>query len=693
MRTLQILALLLLLAGNGLASSCSGQGRVPAEPQLAAPGKPQLPTPQQLEKRAVSATFPHFRLASDFVPDATVRTLPGLALGQRIFQPDYDSAGSGSGPAWAVYGILLSDYSGPDEIHLDWASAPAAADTYIGIANFSTKRWDWSQPADVSLVGTALDPDHTSATDVLYIAVLLTGTSEAVLNWVRAGGNIAPIVSFDASVRAGFGSVTSTLVASGVDPEGTPVQFEFDAFGSGSFADNGASGIVADVLYASPGAYHPVVRVTDGDGGVSEETITIGVGWVHSYGGSGYEGLNAAAPYAGGALLAAGITNTWTPAFDRGLIAAWQPTGNFANGNNFGNASATSEFTCLKTNVNNFAIIGGFTAEPPDFDQDHYVALLNQTGTILYQKLISSPDSESGMDAAIDDSANAVVVCSYGTGGDTGLLLLRIDTGGSIVLQKLLSGSGPLSDPRVHLDQAGNIYICAGMDRSPLPGNDIVAMQLDPAGVLQWARRLNTPFRAELRGMVADADALYISGTINAEMPGVADGGYLACIGLDGQFGWNRRLDFGNPNAGWTRLTIDQRNGELMLCGITSNQGGADFSLCGLLARYSNVGELLYINAYNQPNINNQFIDIAYDRDGGFYVVGSGQGVTGDFYEPSYTAFNDVLGWESISLTIADAVAAITNWDAAFAANDAPPPVFDAPAGSSDAIVMRWFQP
>ena len=693
MRTLYCLVLLMLLAGTCLSASCSGQGKASPQPRLIVPGSPQLASPAELKQRTVSSTFPFFRQASDFLPGATALTLPGLALGQHIFQPDLDGGGSGNGPAWAVYGITLADFSGPDEITLDWASAPAASDAYFGVANFSSKRWDWRSAANVSLVTDTINADHISPTEVLYIAVLLTGTDEATLNWVRAGGNIAPLVTFDASVRGGFGSLTSTLVASGVDPEGTPVSFAFDVYGSSSFTDNGPSGIVADVLYDSIGAYHPVVRVTDGDGGMTEESITIGVGWVHSYGQSGYEGLNAATRYVGGALLAAGITNSWTPAFDRALAAAWQPNGNFANGNNFGNATASSEFTRLATNENNFVMLGGFTAEPPDFKTDHFVALVSSTNLVIYQKLIGTAEYETGLDVALDSSANAVVVCGYDNGGEMDLLVLKIDSGGSVVMQKLVTGTGAFLDPQLQLDSAGNIYISALMDRSPDPGRDIVVMQLDPTGVLQWARRLVVPFSAELRGMIADEQSLYVSGSIHAEMPGVTDGAYLACIGHDGSFKWNHRLGLGNPNSSWSRMAIDERNGDLLLCGITFNQGVGDSSLCGLISRYSSSGALLYISAYNQPNINNQFLDIDYDGDGGFFIVGNGEGVTGEFYEPAYTETTDTLAWETISPLVADTAASISNWDGALASNDVPPPVIDSPTGTTDALAMRWFQP
>ena len=78
--------------------------------------------------------------------------------------------------------------------------------------------------------------------------------------------------------------------------------------------------------------------------------------------------------------------------------------------------------------------------------------------TFVYQSTIAEPGFEGGRDLVVDDAANAYVVSrSYDSNND--VLITRLDPGGNVVWERLLSGSAHDFGTGIAIDANNDIYV------------------------------------------------------------------------------------------------------------------------------------------------------------------------------------------------------------------------------------------
>lgn len=183
-----VLAILLL----SLSGACSGQaGPGPAQQsRRAAPGGSAafLPAPSAL--RAGSFTDLAREKTGDYYTYIGGGFEDHLSInGSNLqFSPEWGASVPPSlvDAARAMYDFNLTDYDSLAEVSLSWLSAPAAADMWIGGANFAANRWDW-----VNAAGFAAFPappaDYLGPTGHAFVALVLLGTAPAELISIRYG--------------------------------------------------------------------------------------------------------------------------------------------------------------------------------------------------------------------------------------------------------------------------------------------------------------------------------------------------------------------------------------------------------------------------------------------------------------------------------------------------------------------------
>jgi len=192
------LGVFLIAAGLCALSACSAaksQQLLAAEqiePTSAAPGQPWLDTPVRL----AAQTVPQQPMA--FIQCRVLYAAYGLEQHpaqhvtadehRAVFAPAWpDEAPQLADLAYSLFTFDMTYFDGPAVISLNWEGvAPPDNDLFVGLGNFVRDRWDWRQPVDSGLELEALSP-YIDANKRLLLAVALTGSQPATLNYVRIG--------------------------------------------------------------------------------------------------------------------------------------------------------------------------------------------------------------------------------------------------------------------------------------------------------------------------------------------------------------------------------------------------------------------------------------------------------------------------------------------------------------------------
>jgi hypothetical protein len=188
------------IAACALGLGLAGCGQTPAGASAdRAPGPDNglarlLPPPGGLKRTAATQVL--LRPGSAYEP-----ALPHNRVAPLGAAAQYDALYSGgwdplSNLAYAVYAFNLTDYAGPEELHLTWDSSAGFEHAWIGLANFSRGRWDWQAiPAasgGESLLALASGDYVLPATQDMYVAVAFTGATSWVLRQLHIGDVAQP---------------------------------------------------------------------------------------------------------------------------------------------------------------------------------------------------------------------------------------------------------------------------------------------------------------------------------------------------------------------------------------------------------------------------------------------------------------------------------------------------------------------
>lgn len=194
-----------------------------------------------------------------------------------IFSPSWDQAGNAGAAdlAFAVYAFSLEGYSEAPQISLGWNSPVDASNVYLGVGDQKRHSWSWftSNTDNFILLSMANFLDNNGR---LVIAVVLAGTEEKELDWVRIGENILPVADLDADQTSGDMPLTVTFDSTGsYDVDGGIGLVHWDFDGDGISEDTTMGPGIKQFEYTSAGTFDAKVRVGDGDGGEDAAVVQI----------------------------------------------------------------------------------------------------------------------------------------------------------------------------------------------------------------------------------------------------------------------------------------------------------------------------------------------------------------------------------------------------------------------------------
>ncbi len=117
--------------------------------------------------------------------------------------------------ARASFAFDIPGYYLPAEINLGWTDPPTPSNLWIGMANWGRDRWDWYQgtASRVPVNGLAA---YQSAEHGVLVAMVLLGTQQATLDWVRVGPKLWTIEALTSG--GDYGQYSSLALDSGDRP-------------------------------------------------------------------------------------------------------------------------------------------------------------------------------------------------------------------------------------------------------------------------------------------------------------------------------------------------------------------------------------------------------------------------------------------------------------------------------------------
>ncbi len=220
---------------------------------------------------------------------------------------------------------------------------------------------------------------------------------------------------------------------------------------------------------------------------------------------------------------------------------------------------------------------------------DIYIARFDSFGNMLWQRFYGGSGSDFGKSIqqttdggfivnAYYGSSNSGTITGMNTNGGSDFLVMKLDSNGNIMWQKLLGGAS--SDEAYSIRQTTDGgYIAGGISTSSNTGTltgltnngnfDYLVIKLDATGTLQWQKMLGGSLRDDYKELRQVTDGGYILAGYSAS----SNTGTMAGLNTNGNEDyWIVKLD-GSGNTSWQKLLGGSANDEANSVQATSDGG------------------------------------------------------------------------------------------------------------------------
>jgi hypothetical protein len=182
-------------------------------------------------------------------------------------------------------------------------------------------------------------------------------------------------------------------------------------------------------------------------------------------------------------------------------------------------------------------VLGGYLYTAAADQIDHLVLKLDTDGTLLWDWIFRG----SGIDyvqSVVSAGGGSILVAgateSFGAGG-ADWHLLKLDSSGALIWNKVYGGSRDEGFPVARTAGDGG-FVVAGPSTSGSPNGDqpgLLLLRLDSAGSISWQQRFQHPTLGATGGVVVRGDELAVYGMLAQSFED--EGGDLLALGLDVQ--------------------------------------------------------------------------------------------------------------------------------------------------------------
>jgi hypothetical protein len=234
----------------------------------------------------------------------------------------------------------------------------------------------------------------------------------------------------------------------------------------------------------------------------------------------------------------------------------------------------------------------------------------NKNGTIQWQKSLTGVDSY-GFSVDVDSSGN-VYACGQITSGAGDFLIVKYDTNGNLLWQRSLGGSSADLGNRLVVDTSGNIYVAAQTESQGAGNRDLLILKYNTSGSLLWQRVLGGAIIDTATDISIDSSGnCYVVGSIDSSASGV-----IVKYNTNGTLVWQRSL-IGNTNQ-LRGIAVDS-SGNSYAVGVLDT--GAQYDM--LIVKYDTNGNLQWQKSLGSSSLFDSSYNICLDNLGYFYIAGT----------------------------------------------------------------------
>ena len=241
----------------------------------------------------------------------------------------------------------------------------------------------------------------------------------------------------------------------------------------------------------------------------------------------------------------------------------------------------------------------------------------------LFQKTWGGSGIDFGRGVAIDSSGNVYTTgytFSFGPGhpGRSALTLLKYNQTGTLIWQKIWSGSGNGTDSGsgVAVDSSGSIYVTGATTSFGAGLDDVLLLKFDSSGSLLWQKTWGGSGNDLGQGVALDSSGnAYVSGFSTSFGTNIALA-VLLKFSPSGNLLWQRT--WGSMGEYGRGVAVDS-SGNIYQTGYTNSTGGGGFNL--FLLKYNSTGSLIWQKTWGGTSLDFGY-GVAADSSGNAYLTG-----------------------------------------------------------------------
>lgn len=228
---------------------------------------------------------------------------------------------------------------------------------------------------------------------------------------------------------------------------------------------------------------------------------------------------------------------------------------------------------------------------------------------------------------AIDSAGSALLAVSVhgATAGDSGVAVIKLDTVGNLLWQRMWDGELEEWPIAMVIDKLDNVYITGiAHDFRTEYTSDCFIVKYSSDGELIWSRYYGSFDTTERTQGICldDSNAIYMSGFVSPDDQGIEDS-FICKVGSDGAVLWQKQWG-GSQQEFRCFVACDSDDNPYLLTDTYSfGAGGQDIALI----KYSQAGEIIWQKTWGLDS-DESAVAIANDSNEGVVVLGNASGIT-----------------------------------------------------------------